>query len=256
MNKIPKIIHFVWVGKNPKPPIVIRCMQSWKKYCPDYEIMEWNENNFDINSHHYTKEAYENKKWAFVSDYIRLYALQKYGGVYMDTDLEVYKNMDKFLEHSFFTGFENQENPVTAIMGSIKNHPLLKELIEDYDNRKLFKDEKMDYTNVNTGLITNILINRYNVKRNNHYQILKNDVHIYPDHILCANPYIYGIEIPDGCYTRHHSNFSWEDNTHKITRYRNIVFKIFMTFLTFDKEKYKKIFEKIKYRIIYHNKLK
>ena len=103
---IPKVIHYCWFGKKPLPPLAVNCIDSWKKFCPDYEIIEWNEKNFDINSNTYVREAYENKKWAFVSDYVQLYALYNYGGIYMDTDVQVLKPLDAFLNDQAFSGFE------------------------------------------------------------------------------------------------------------------------------------------------------
>ena len=92
---IPKIIHYCWFGRNPKPKLALKCIKSWKKYCPDYEIIEWNEDSFDIESAPlYVRQAYEAKKWAFVTDYVRLYAMTKFGGIYMDTDVEVIKPLD------------------------------------------------------------------------------------------------------------------------------------------------------------------
>ena len=108
-EKIPKIIHYCWFGKGPKPELVLKCIASWEKYLPDYEIKEWNENNFDINSNIYCKEAYERKKYAFVSDYVRLYAVYNEGGIYFDTDLEVIKNMDVFLNNKAFTSKAPEE---------------------------------------------------------------------------------------------------------------------------------------------------
>ena len=95
---IPKKIHYCWFGRNPKPKLAQKCMQSWHKYCNDYEIVEWNEDSFDLEAAPlYVKQAYEAKKWAFVTDYVRLYALYYHGGIYMDTDVEVLKSFDPFL---------------------------------------------------------------------------------------------------------------------------------------------------------------
>ena len=96
---IPKIIHYVWVGGNPKSKDIQRCMKTWKKHLKDYEIIEWNENNFDINSNKFVKQAYEAKKWAYVSDYIRAYAIYNYGGIYLDTDVIVLDNLEELLEN-------------------------------------------------------------------------------------------------------------------------------------------------------------
>ena len=94
---IPKVIHYCWFGGNPLPEEAKRCIESWKKYCPDYKIIEWNENNYDVNSNEYMKSAYKEKKWAFVSDYARIDVVYKYGGIYMDTDVELVKGLDNLL---------------------------------------------------------------------------------------------------------------------------------------------------------------
>ena len=103
---IPKIIHYCWFGGKPKPELAQKCIKSWKKFCPDYEIMEWNESNFDVTTAPlYVQQAYCLKRWAFVSDYVRLKALVEMGGVYMDTDVEVIKPLDPYLHHEAFAGF-------------------------------------------------------------------------------------------------------------------------------------------------------
>ena len=107
---IPKTIHYVWFGRNPKPDLAVKCINSWKKYCPDYEIIEWNEDNFNLDEAPlYVRQAYEAKKWAFVSDYVRLWAMTEFGGIYMDTDVEVLKPLDRFLQNEAFSGFEDDE---------------------------------------------------------------------------------------------------------------------------------------------------
>ena len=108
--RIPKVIHYCWFGRGKLPKLAKKCIKSWKKYLPDYKIIEWNEDNFDINSNQYVREAYEAKKYAFVSDYVRLYALYNYGGIYMDTDVEVIKSLDEFLIHEAFSGFESPKD--------------------------------------------------------------------------------------------------------------------------------------------------
>lgn len=101
-NKIPKVIHCCWFGKGPMPQLANKCMDSWKKYSSDYEIIIWNEANFDIASNRFIREAHEAKRWSFVTDYVKAYVLYEYGGIYMDTDVEVLKNLDRFLEHLAF----------------------------------------------------------------------------------------------------------------------------------------------------------
>ena len=122
---IPKIIHYVWVGNNEKPKDIKRCMETWKKHLKDYEIIEWNEKNFDIDSNKFVKEAYEARKWAYVSDYIRAYAIYNYGGIYLDTDVLVVESLDSLLDNRAFVGYENPQYPFTAVFGAEKNHPFI-----------------------------------------------------------------------------------------------------------------------------------
>ena len=117
---IPKIIHYCWFGGNPLPEDAKRYIATWKKYCPDYEIREWNEHNFDVTQNTYCYEAYKAKKWVFVTDYVRLKVLHDCGGIYMDTDVEVCKALDPFLRYSAFSGFETENKISTGILGSQK----------------------------------------------------------------------------------------------------------------------------------------
>ena len=138
---IPKVIHYCWFGGSPLPKMARKCISSWKKFFPDYEIKEWNEDNFDINIIPYTKEAYEAKKYAFVSDYARFWILYHYGGVYFDTDVEVIKSMDTMIAHGAFMGAETsvvrgQRLYVAPGLGlaSQPNHGFLKECMDLYEN--------------------------------------------------------------------------------------------------------------------------
>lgn len=131
-NKIPKIIHYCWFGKNPKSPLILKCIESWKRHLPDYEIKEWNENNFDINSSQYTKDAYNSKKWAFVSDYVRLQALHQDGGIYLDTDMYIVKPFD-FINYDLVLGKEDNKYINAAFLASNKNNNYIKNLLNEYE---------------------------------------------------------------------------------------------------------------------------
>ena len=181
---IPKKIHYVWVGGNPKPKDIQRCMKTWKKHLDGYEVIEWNESNFDVNIHPFVQKAYKEKKWAFVSDYIRAYVLYHEGGIYLDTDVILLDNFDSFLNHRAFVGFENNDSPFTAVFGAEKKHPLLKKMLDYYDK---LDQISFNYENNNTISVSNILINDYKCKVGNNYQKLKDDIVVYPDVILC-NP--------------------------------------------------------------------
>ena len=117
---IPKKIHYCWFGKGPKSKLFEKCLASWKKYFPDFEIIEWNEENFDVSSNKYVKEAYENKKWAFVSDYARLKIIYEEGGIYFDTDVEVLKRIpDEILETGYFA--KESDNYIATGLGFAAN---------------------------------------------------------------------------------------------------------------------------------------
>lgn len=184
---IPKKIHYVWVGGKEKPKDIQRCINSWKKKLKDYEIIEWNESNFDINSNTFTKGAYEAKKWAYVSDYIRMYALYNEGGIYLDTDNLVLEDLDDFLKDRAFVGFENKDYPYTAAFGCEKGHPLVKKVLAYYEGRKFKFDSNDQMKTVNTKIVSEILIKDFGCKVNNKKQLLKDGIRVYPDYILC-NP--------------------------------------------------------------------
>ena len=130
---IPKKIHYVWLGKGNKNERILKCIESWKKHMPDYEIIEWNETNLPkINN--FFCQAYENKKWAFASDVARLFILYNYGGIYMDTDVELYKPLDEFLNQDGFIGFEDKHYLSTATIGSIPKNPVIKTILDLYSS--------------------------------------------------------------------------------------------------------------------------
>ena len=155
---IPKIIHYCWFGGNEKGALIKKCMESWSKHCPDYEIKEWSEESFDLSTAPvYVREAYEARKWAFVTDYVRLFAMHEYGGVYMDTDVEVVRPIDEFLSNRGFTGFEDDVHMVTGIMAAEKGLPLIKELLSYYDERHFVREDGSYDMTTNTVSITKAL---------------------------------------------------------------------------------------------------
>ncbi len=201
---IPKIIHFVWVGGKPKPFVVRRCIASWRRCLAGYEIMEWNETNIDMNQNRYLREAYESRKWAFVSDVVRLKAVCDHGGIYLDSDCYVHRSLDPFLKHPFFTGFESPAYPFTAVFGATREHPLVRRLMQAYTTRKFILDDgKMDLT-TNTVAVSNVLHLEYGCRLDGAYQELKEGVAIYPEHILCS----YSKE----GYVTHLMNYSWNNS--------------------------------------------
>lgn len=178
---IPKKIHYVWVGGAKKPNYIKKCMNTWKKHLQEYEIKEWNENNFDINKHPFVKKAYEQKKWAFVSDYIRAYAIYTEGGIYLDTDVLVVDNIDFLLENKAFVGYETPNHPFTAVFGAEKGHPFIKDILDSYNDKK----ETFNFEDNNTISVSEILINKYNCKLGNIEQTLDTGIKVYQDGVLC-----------------------------------------------------------------------
>lgn len=131
---IPKIIHYCWFGRGEKPKLAKKCIASWKKYCPDYKLIEWNEDNFDIDAYPYAKYCLENKKYAFLSDFVRLVVVSKHGGIYFDTDVELIKRPDELLKYEAFYGFENEKNVNTGQgFGSVAMHPTIVEMEKEYE---------------------------------------------------------------------------------------------------------------------------
>lgn len=192
------------------PELAKECLGSWMRQLPEYKLFLWNEDNFDIGINEFVKGAYESKRYAFVTDYVRLYALYNHGGIYMDTDVEVIKPLDEFLKHRAFTGTEGKRSCVTGIMGAEKNHPWIECLLDDYTERKFMLDNGKLNTVTNTVLITKSTIDNYGWKTKDRLQILKDGLYIYPYNYFCAkNLYTNSIDITDATYTVHHFSGSW-----------------------------------------------
>ena len=193
-------------------------MKTWGKHLEGYEVIEWNENNFDIDSHPFVKAAYKAKKWAYVSDYIRAYVIYKYGGIYLDTDILVLDNFDRFLNNRAFVGFENPQYPFTAVFGAEPGHPLVKDMIEYYDR---LDEYKFDFEKNNTISVSDLLIKKYHCKVGNKFQSLDEDIAVYPDTVLC-NPSENSISI-------HVFTGTWLEGKKALARKINVFLKIHVT---------------------------
>lgn len=203
ISTVPKIIHYVWVGGAEKPLEYVKYIESWKKHLPDYEIIEWNEKNFDVNCCDFIKEAYENRQFAFVADYIRLVVLYEYGGIYLDIDVEVLKSYDDLLSYNSVLCFENA---AYLTMGTILAKPKqewIKELIEYYKCSHFKVDGKFDAV-PNTIKTSIFLHKRYGLELKEGRQSLKDGIEIFPADYFAPQDYTTGkTNITENTYSVH-----------------------------------------------------
>lgn len=224
---IPKIIHYCWFGRGEKPTLALKCIESWHKFLPNYEFKEWNEDNFDINQNQYVREAYEARKFAFVTDYVRLYALYNEGGIYLDTDVEVLGNFDKFLNHHAFSGFETDNFVPTGMMAAEKHSVWAKELLDDYSNRKFIKEDGSYDLLANTKTITKYMLTK-GIVLNNTYQDFPGLCTMYPSDYFCPKDHRTGrINLTSNSVCIHHfagsgrPNKWWGDVRHNLKLWIN-----------------------------------
>lgn len=179
---IPKKIHYCWFGKNRLPDKAVKCINSWKRYCPDYEIIEWNEGNFDVRQNGYTEFTYDNRKFAFLSDYARLQIVLKEGGLYFDVDVEIIRPLDELLVHKAFFGFETEEYVNTGVgFGAEANNLIVAGMLREYD---ILLDGK--HGTIGCPLLNTQALMKYGLKQNGMKQTIDGAM-IYP--IQYFNPY-------------------------------------------------------------------
>lgn len=206
---IPKKIHYCWFSGDTKPLVVQTCIDSWSRIMPDYEIRCWGPDSFDFQSVPFVREAFEKKKWAFMADYVRLYALEQEGGIYLDSDVEVFKRFDLFLRHRFFIGTELSSptdiNVEAAIMGSESGHPFLRKCLELYNNKDfVLPDGSLNNTPM-PSVITPVM-QLFGYIRKDELQNLNEGIVVYPttffSHICAWRENLYAV---------HRLNHSWID---------------------------------------------
>ena len=224
---IPKVIHYCWFGRGKMPKLANKCIESWKKYLPEYEIMEWNEDTFDINMNTYVKEAYENKKFAFVTDYVRLYAMYNYGGIYMDTDVEVLKPLDQFLNNEAFSGFESSQFIPTGIMASEKGFLLYKEFLDYYTDRHFIKPDGSQDMTTNVVIMTTIA-DKHGLVHNGQKQVIDGWA-LYPSDYFCPlNDATGKLEMTENTATIHWFAKSWlSEKKRRISKVTKVFHRIF-----------------------------
>ena len=228
-NLIPKIIHYCWFGGKPMPELALKCIESWKKFLPEYELRLWNEASLsqtlsplkggedcwlDIVPP-YVKEAYEARKFAFVTDYVRLWALEREGGIYMDTDVEILRPLDDLMHLPAFTGYEASMSnaPVTGLMASAPHGVWVMEQLAYYDENRHFRleDGTLDMT-PNTQTIAKIMVDGGFVI-NGEYGVYKDDLHVFPVDYFCPLTSTRVLKLTKNTYCIHHFAGSWVERT-------------------------------------------
>jgi mannosyltransferase OCH1-like enzyme len=213
-DKIPKVIHYIWIGGSKKPEAVEKYIKTWKRHCPDYKIIEWNEKNYNYKKNRYAREAYDAKKWAFVTDFMRLDILDRFGGVYLDSDVEMLKNIDGFLKESAFTSFEagdpSQILLPTGLLAAEKGNEWIKYLKSYYgNNRSLYLPSGEIDHKPNTEIITKMTTEKYNIKLDDKMQKNK-DFTLYPHDYFCPKSWATRkVNLTSNSHAIHHFSGSW-----------------------------------------------
>lgn len=222
-----KIIHYCWFGKGKKNKKILKCIDSWKKYLPNWKIKEWNEENFDISSNKYVKQAYDLKKYAFVSDYVRMYALFNEGGLYLDTDIEIRRNFEKELfNKKMIISYELDNTVMTGLIYTVNNNPIIKEALEYYQDKEfIISNGKIDDI-PNTMFFSEIIKNK-GFFLNGKY-IEKDRISIYPYDYFCAFDMKNSCyNITSNTYAIHHYDGSWQCGLNLLlSKFRRKIFGI------------------------------
>lgn len=221
---IPKIIHYCWFGGAPKPKSVLKCIASWRKHCPDFEIREWSEKDFDLNQNEYTRQAYETKVWGFVPDYLRLWIIYHYGGIYLDTDVQIIKNLSPLLKNSAYAGFESQKHVALGLgFGAEPGNPFILEHMKQYDTLQFINEDGSLNKTASPRYTTKLLLEKGLKQNYDKIQKLP-DITIYPTEYFCPKSFHTGLtKITKNTYSVHLFDASWFDEdrqAEKIKRWR------------------------------------
>lgn len=215
MESIPKIIHYCWVGGNPKPQSVLYCIESWKRFCPDYEIREWNETNYDFSKNEYMRQAYEAKKWGFVPDYARLDIVYNHGGIYFDTDVELLQSLDALLNQDGFMGFENTGDGEFFVncghgFGAVPHNEVIRQARDLYDQVSFLKEDGTPNLLASPYYTTQSL-RQIGLKQENQDQQLPGMM-VYASDVLCPKNFRTGkVSRTSRTVSIHHFTASWVD---------------------------------------------
>ncbi|MDR2221619.1 MAG: glycosyl transferase [Flavobacteriaceae bacterium] len=215
---IPKIIHYCWFGDQEMPAFQKQCIASWYKHLPEYQLMFWNQDNFEVSAYPFAAEAYQAKKYAFVSDVCRLVVLKQYGGIYLDTDIELLSSLNTFLKHSAFIGFEESCKLQTGLIGSAVAGRWIEEILELYKERRFILLDGRYNTTTNVDLVTDWMEQK-GIVLNNEYQEVADYFALYPSDFFCAKSHIDGSITPTvNTVAIHHFSGSWLEKKERRAR--------------------------------------
>lgn len=207
---IPKTIHYCWLGRNPKPKSVLKCIESWKKFCPDYEIIEWNEDNLDISSQLYSRQAYDAKAWAFATDYFRLWIVYTYGGIYLDTDVQIIKPLDPLLKNKAFMGFEMEDAISTGLgFGAEAGSTFLAENMKAYETLA-FVNPDGTYNRLPAPAYSTEIAKAHGLTNDTGNIQTVLDLTCYPREYFAPKDYFTGrLHVTRNTYSIHHYDSTW-----------------------------------------------
>lgn len=223
---IPKVIHYCWFGRSPLPESAIKCISSWRKFFPNYEIKEWNEENFDVNIIPYTAEAYQAKKYAFVSDYARFWILYNHGGLYFDTDVEVIRPLDDIVERGPYMGCENNGSVSESIavapglgLGVECGHEIYKELLDYYASLHYLSSDGRIQENQTIVNHTTMLLVKKGLKNSSEIQCVSG-IYVYPKEYFCPKDYNTGkLSLTGKSVAIHHYGATWRPWEQQVERW-------------------------------------
>ena len=214
-RQIPKIIHYCRFGEKPLSTLATDCIRSWKKFCPDYTLVEWNESNFPLDFSAYTREAASREKWAFVADVARLYALAERGGIYLDTDVELKKPLEELLQYNAFAGFESSGGVSTALLAASPKHPLFIEALGEYTGAHFIKESGTEDLTTNVVRFSK-LCQAHGLRLENRLQTV-DGLTVFPLEYFSPKEYATGrLCMTENTFAVHHYEGSWLSEEDKL----------------------------------------
>lgn len=232
MDMIPKKIHYFWIGGAPKPESVQHCIDSWRKYCPDYEIIEWNESNYDFQKNKYMAQAFAAKKWGFVPDYGRLDVIYEHGGIYLDTDVEIIRSFDPLLSQEAFIGFEESGEDTYNVncgqgFGAVPHHEVVRQMRDYYDDLSFLQEDGSLNMTPSPQYTTQVLLSFGLIQKNTQQELPR--LTVYPTDVLCPKNFKTGkICITSNTYSIHHFDSSWWSDEKKYAAKLTLKFSRFL----------------------------